>query len=230
MKKIQLMIFVSVCMLIMAASCSVSDSGNSNPDQGQFLLANISPDAPPLSVNINGSSFGAGLYYGNYTPYYAATAGSYKFDFYGTASTAVLSNTVNIEVSKRYSYFVIDSFSTLKSSFIEDKLVQPGTDSVYVRFFNFSPNAEPVSLFDSASNTNWYSTRYFHDEAGNPNYINFDRYKQGVYTFQIKKPDGTILATRKDTLAGGHIYSLFAKGIAGGTGGQALGLGQLIHF
>jgi len=229
MKKIQVMIFASICMLIMATSCSVGDS-NSNPDQGMFLLANISPDAPPLSVNINGSSFGTGLYYGNYTPYYNASAGSYQFAFYGTGSAPVLTNTVNIETNKRYSYFVIDSFSTLKASFVEDKLFQPAADSVYLRFFNFSPDTEPVNLFDSASNTNWYSTRYFHDEAGNPTYIDFARYKAGIYTFRITRPDGTILATKKDTLSGGHIYSVFAKGFAGGTGTQAIGLGQLIHY
>ena len=85
MKKIQVMIFASVCMLTMFTSCSVGDS-NSNPNQALFLLANVSPDAPPLSVNINGSSFGAGLSYGLYTQYYTANAGSYQFSFYGTGT------------------------------------------------------------------------------------------------------------------------------------------------
>jgi hypothetical protein len=148
MKKIQVMIFASVCMSIMATSCSVGCDSNSNPDQGQFLLANISPDAPPLSVNINGSSFGTGLYYGNYTPYYVATAGSYQFAFYGTGSAPVLSNTVNIETSKRYSYFVIDSFSTLKSSFVEDKLLQPSSDSdLCCGFLMFSPNGRACVIY-----------------------------------------------------------------------------------
>jgi len=230
MKKIQVMIFASVCMLIMATSCSVGSDSNSNPEQGLFLLANISPDAPPLSVNINGSSFGAGLSYGLYTQYYAATAGSYQFAFYGTGSAPVLTNTVNIETSKRYSYFVIDSFSKLKSSFVEDKLVQPGADSVYVRFFNFSPNAGPVNLYDSASNANWYSTRYFNDEAGIPTYKDFARYKAGIYTFKLTTPSDSVLTTRKDTLVGGHIYSLYAKGFLGGTAGKEINLGQVVHY
>jgi len=230
MKKLQVKIFASMCVLIIAAtSCSVGDS-NSNPDQGMFLVANISPDAPPLSININGSSFGTGLNYGNYTPYYVATAGSYQFSFYGTGSTAALTQTVNLETSKRYSGFVIDSFSTLKFSFVEDKLIQPSTDSVYVRFFNFSPNSAPINLQDSASGTNVYSARYFNDEATNPINTEFVRVKAGIYTLRLTNPTDSVLATRKDTLTGGHIYSLFAKGFVGGTGNQAIGLGQVIHF
>ena len=229
MKKIQVMIFASVCMLTMFTSCSVGDS-NSNPNQGLFLLANVSPDAPPLSVNINGSSFGAGLSYGLYTQYYTANAGSYQFSFYGTGTAPVLTNTVSIETNKRYSYFVIDSFSKIKSSFVEDKLFQPSADSVYVRFFNFSPNAGPVNLLDSASNVILYSTRYFNDEAGNPTYTDFTRQKAGIYTLRITTPNDSVLATRIDTLVGGHIYSLYAKGFKGGTAGKEINLGQVVHY
>ncbi|HEX5153055.1 MAG TPA: DUF4397 domain-containing protein [Parafilimonas sp.] len=231
MKKIQLMIFTLVCVLILTAtSCSLGGDSNSNPDQGMFLVANISPDSPPLSMNINGSSFSANLNYGNYTPYYIATAGSYKFDFYGTGTAPVLTKTVNIETSKRYSSFVIDSFSTLKLSFVEDKLFQPAADSVYVRFFNFSPDSQPVNLYDSASKTKLYSMRYFNDEASNAIYTEFGRVKAGIYTLRLTTPSDSVLATRKDTLTGGHIYSLFAKGFVGGTGNQAIGIGQLIHY
>ena len=54
------------------------DSGdNTNPQQGAFLLSNVSPDAPSLNVSLNSQSFGSGLAYGIYTPYFGQTAGSY---------------------------------------------------------------------------------------------------------------------------------------------------------
>lgn len=230
MKKLPIIISLSVLVLIFAASCSINNSDNTNPQQGNFLLANISPDAPPLNVYLNGAPFGSGLSFGIYTPYFQYTAGSYSFSFTDSTSTTVLTNTVNIEASKNYSYFVIDSFSKLKTSFMQDNIFVPKADSVYIRFFNFSPDAGPLSLYDVTTDTTLYSTRFFHDEAGNPGAINFNEIKAGIYNFQLQKPDNSVAASRLDTLLGGHVYTIFAKGFAGGTGTKEIGIGQMMNY
>jgi len=230
MKKTHLTFVVTVCALIVVSSCNVG-SNDTAPQQSQFLIANVSPDASPLSITINNSAFGTGLSYGIYTPYYSATPGSYTFTFTGqNATSPALTSTVNMDVNKGYSCFVIDSFSRLKTSFVEDNLVTTSPDSVYIRFFNFCPNAGPVTLYDSASKTNVYTNRIFNDEAQNSTYANFNRKKAGIYTLYLKRIDNTVLAREVDTLVGGHAYSLFAKGFDGGTGTQSPGLGHLIHY
>ena len=230
MKKISVIISLAVCILIFAASCSIDNNNNTNPQQGNFLIANISPNSPPLNVFINGSTFGSGLAYGIYTPYYNTTAGSYAFSFTDPTSANVLNNTVSIAASTTYSYFVIDSFSKLKAAFIQDNIPFPSTDSVYIRFFNFSPDAQPVNLYNSTTDTTLYSTRFFNDQAGMPGSTNFNRIKSGIYNLQLQKSDSTVLASKLDTLAGGHVYTIFAKGFAAGIGTQAVGIGQIQNY
>jgi len=227
------MTFVAMCMFL--ASCNLNNSGSTNPQQGAFLLANVSPDAPPLSIYINNSYFGQGLSYGNYTAYYLATPGSYTFSFFDSSSTTTpkLSKTVNINALTNYSFFVVDSFKSVNASFVPDIYAKPAGDSVYVRFFNFSPNAGALSLADATSDSTLYSTRSFNDQDGSSTLVSYNRMYTGtsaIYNFELRKPDGTAVASRADTLSGGHVYTIFAKGFLDSTGNKALGIGQIQNF
>ncbi|MEP6465497.1 MAG: DUF4397 domain-containing protein [Parafilimonas sp.] len=237
MKKLPLIILVAMSVIIFAASCSLNNNSTSNPSNGGFLVANISPDAPPLTLYSNGAATSIqNLGTGTYTPYYQATAGSYNFAFYDSASATspVLSNTINISTGANYSYFIIDSFSKVKASFVQDFLPSPSPDSVYIRFFNFSPNAGAVSLYESSVfDSSFYSNRFFNDQANTTGLANFVRLKTGslaYYNFQLKQSDGTVVASKLDTLSAGHIYTLFAKGNVEGTGAQAVGIGQILNY
>ena len=225
MKKFPIILLVSVCMMMIVASCN-SKNDNTNPQQGFFLVTNISPDAPPLNVYVNSTLLGSGLSYGVYTPYYGATAGGYTFSFTDASNATVLSNTVTLAVNKKYSYFLVDSFGAMKSSFVEDNFVAPGADSVSIRFFNLSPDAGPVKLADSASNTSLY-TRDFNDQSSVSSYANFDRIPAGIYTFQLRNIYDSVIASKVDTLSGAHVYTIFAKGFYKGAGSQGIGIGQI---
>ena len=224
----RLFLVMTIAGMIIFSSCL--DSGDStNPQQGAFLLSNVSPDAPALSVSLNSQGFGSGLGYGIYTPYFAQTAGSYTVTFTNGTTTA-LSNTINIEVGKYYSYFVIDSFNKVKSAFVEDHIILPGADSVYIRFFHFSPNTGALNFRDSASNTNLFSFRAFNDQTSSA-FTSFNRAPKGIYTFQLVQPGtDSVLTSRKDTLEGGRVYTIFAKGFSGGTAEKALGIGQIQNY
>ena len=220
-------------MMCCITSCSVKNGDTTNPQQGYFLVANISPDASPLNITINGSPFAGGFGYGNYTPYYSTTAGSYMFAFYTNASTTtpVLSSTVDIAPSTSYSYFIIDSFSKVKSSFVQDNVVVPGGDSVYIRFFNFSPNAGTVALTDSASKTDLYTSRTFNDQSTTPVYSNFKRMLSGTYTLQLKLSDSTIASSKTYTLTAGRGYTFFAKGLLNSSSDStAIGIGSINNY
>jgi hypothetical protein len=235
MKRLSVITFVAMCTLIFAASCNISNSGDTNPQQGAFLLANVSPDAPPLNIYINNSFFGSGLSYGNYTAYWPATPGSYTFSFFdsSSSSTPKLSKTVNINALTNYSFFVIDSFKYVTSSFVTDNYAKPSGDSIYIRFFNFSPNAGALSLHESTSDSTLYNSRSFNDQDGNSSLVSYNEMKTGasaIFNFELRKPDSTLVASRTDTLSGGHVYTIFAKGNLGGTGDQVLGIGQIQNY
>ena len=233
MKKLFLSGFAAFVTMCCITSCNIKNGDTTDPQQGYFLVANISPDVPPLSILINGSSFSSNFAYGNYTPYYSTTAGSYTFAFYTSLSgtTPVLSSTVNLAASSSYSYFVIDSFSKIKSSFVQDNIVIPGGDSVYIRFFNFSPNAGTVALTDSASKTDLYTSRTFNDQNITPVYSNFKRMLSGTYTLQLKLADSTIATSKTYALTAGHGYTFFAKGLLNSSSDTtAIGIGFINNY
>jgi hypothetical protein len=216
-------------VFICASSCSVNHD-NTNPQQGSFLTANISPDASPVNLSINSKAFQQGLPYGVYSPYYSTIAGNYTIDVTDANNTTLLSNTITLDVNRLYSYILIDSFKNLKAAFIQDNFNIPQADSIYIRFFNFSPNSQPLTLYDSAHSSTIYSTRNFNDQSYESDFANFIEMPAGNYTFQLKQPDGSVIASKQLELDGGHVYSLFAKGFVGGTDTQAIGIGQIVHY
>lgn len=229
MKNVPALVVIFLGIIIFSA-CNINNNSNTNPQQGYFLVANISPDAPPLSMSINNSSFLTNLAYGAYTPYYGAAGGTYSFSIYGTTSSPVLSNTVAISTNTLYSYFLIDSFNNIKSSIVTDNIPATSSDSVYIRFFNFSPDAGAVSLRDSASGTILFQNRSFNDQSTNTTVANFTKLVAGNYDLQLRLSDSTLQGGKSFSLIGGHVYTLFAKGFAGGSGSTALGIGQIMNY
>jgi hypothetical protein len=220
---------IVLIVLICASSCNVNHD-NSNPQQGSFLVANVSPDATPVNIYISSSPFQQQMAYGNYTPYYSLTAGSYTISVTDASNLAVLNSTVTFDATKLYSYILVDSFKTLKAAFVQDNFKVPGSDSIYIRFFNFSPNSQPLTLYDSTHSTALYSARVFNDQAFQSDFANFKGMPAGNYTFQLKQPDGKVLASGPHQLDGGHVFTIFAKGFVGGSGAQAVGIGQIQNY
>ena len=232
MKKIVGSISAVVILVFFLSSCKLNNE-NTNPETGFFLIAQTSPDAPHLTININGSVFDTGLAFGNYTPYVSAAAGTYNFTIFPSgSSTPVITNNLNLAVNKVYSYFVVDSFHEAKAAIVEDVVVAPAGDSIHVRFFHFSPNVtQPIDIIDTThGNAVLFSGRTFNDQSVNPSFANFTGLLAGNYGLQIKQIDGTVIARVGLNLEGGKVYTLFAKGFLGGTGDQSLGIGPLINY
>lgn len=225
-------IFVNVAVafgILTFASCLKDSDGTSNPTQGALLVANLTPDATSVNVTLNSKSFINNLVYGVYTPYYLQSAGTYDVGVASSSSTNI-SDSLKIEPNKYYSYFIIDTLASLKYAFVEDKLVQPSSDSVYVRFLNFSPNSDAINFRDSATHNYFSRARTFNDQKTTASYADFTKMRAAILTFQIVGSDSSVLASKKDTLAGGHIYTIMAKGKANGTGAQALGIGKIQNY
>ncbi|MGN6353411.1 MAG: DUF4397 domain-containing protein [Parafilimonas sp.] len=224
-------IFVNVAVafgILTFASCLKDNDGTTNPTQGALMVANLTPDATGVNVTLNSKGYVSNLGYGVYTPYYLQNAGTYDV---GVASgSTTISDSIKLEPNKYYSYFIIDTLASLKYAFVEDKLVAPSSDSVYVRFLNFSPNSGVVNFRDSATHNYFSKSRTFNDQKTTASYADFTKMRAAILTFQIVGSDSSVLASKKDTLAGGHIYTIMAKGKANGTGAQALGIGKIQNY
>lgn len=220
MKKFIPGIAVIASCIIILNSCTLNNGSTTPTQQSALLIAQTSPDAPPLNFTINGNSLDTGLVYGTYSPYIGPiNPGTYNLSIIAKGNNAPSDTTVvTVAGNKYYSYFIIDSFNKIKSAFINDVFKAPSGDSIYIRFLNFCPNInEPIDLYDSTHKLNLSATRNFNDQAFNSDYVAFKEEPVGNYILSLKKTiSGTTLRTQSFPLTtGGRVYTLFAKGFYG---------------
>jgi hypothetical protein len=93
-----------------------------------------------------------------------------------------------------------------------------------VRFFHFSPNAPAVDIAVTGGPV-LFSNRKFNDQSTNAALTAFTPLNAGTYNLEVRLAGTSTVALSipNVTLAAGKIYTVFAKGFAGGTGAQALG-------
>jgi len=129
---------------------------------------------------------------------------------------------LNIPAGKYYSLFFIDSFSSLKTLFIEDNLLSDSFTYANVRLFDFCPNspnvravfANPDTTVDN--DTLNFPSRYFNDQGTSGGYTNFSAIPAVSYNFSIRKTDSTAaLISDFGTLdfTAGSYYTVYMKGI-----------------
>ncbi len=208
--------FVTVLSLaVILNSCTLNNSGSTTTttQQGVFLVAQASPNAPHLNIAINSNPFDTAFAYRIYTPYIKANPGTYSFSATGSSSSAPSNTTsVDIEANKGYSLFYIDSFAKLKTALINDVFKAPSSDSIYIRFLNFYPVLnQSLNLIDSTHNNVALSQgRTFNDQQYNPQFATFTEYTSGNYILSLKNAAGTTLKTQTLSLTGGKVYTLIA--------------------
>jgi hypothetical protein len=129
-----------------------------------------------------------------------------------------------------YSVFAIDSVAEIKAAVVMDDLTTPAAGKAHVRFFHFSPNAPAVDIAVTGGPV-VFSNRMFNDQSTNASLSNFTPLDAGTYNLEVRLAgtNTVVLALPNVTLTAGKIYTVFAKGFAGGTGMQALGAQVIVN-
>lgn len=231
MKKYIALFSVTVITLFIFNSCKLG-GGETTPPSAAFFIVHASPNAPNVDVIVNGGFYVQNFAYGSDTGYFFVPPATYNLKIAApTGSTAYpVDANVTFAAGKYYSVFAIDSASKLKSAIVEDVLSVPGTDSVRLRFFQFSPNAPYLTAKFKNTTTNTdsvvYSGRSFNDQNNNNNLALFTTIKAGTYNLTIIKADGSSLINFTGLVFGNSLsYTVYLRGFEGGTGTQALDKG-----
>ncbi|AEI51822.1 DUF4397 domain-containing protein [Runella slithyformis] len=153
-----------------------------------------------------------------------------------------------------YTFFVTDTLNRARSTAIgatdpggprflnvTDNLATPAAGNAHIRFFHLAPNAPavwvnvlrtgvtaPVASFANRA----YRAVSTGTGATAVNFANFSPLTAGTYTVEVRTGSATgpvALTVPNVTLADGKIYTLYARGLAGGTGANALGAGVVLH-
>lgn len=213
--------------IVGVVSCNTKNDNTSLP-VASFGVVNASPDSGNLDVYVGGNVAVQNFAFGSDTGYFAINPGTYSLQVAPTGTSNFVINTnASFAPGTSYSVFTIDSTSAVAA----DSFTVPSTDSVRVRFFNFSPNAPAVDLAVAGGST-WFTNRTFNDQAANAGYQSFITIPAGTYNLELRTAGTStvLLPLPSEGLLGGKVYTLYARGILGATGTtKPLSVGSVIH-
>ncbi len=218
-------------LLLAASFVACKDETSVVPGSG-VLYVNALPEASNLDVFNNATLIDTGLVYNDYTPYYLTQPGNYSVAFADhNTGTALASLTTDFVSNGFYSVYTIQDGAAKKAVVILDKLVQPATDSCYVRFLHFSPDAGGVDVAVTGGD-NLFSTRTYNDQEANPAKADFIELAAGTYNLEVR-PIGSgtaVLSLPNTVLEGGKIYTIYARGLVSAAAPYDLGAGILVNY
>ncbi len=191
-----------------------------------------SPNAASIQFKLNGENVHTpALNYRDTTTYLPFEGGTYNLN--ATVGTSVPVNTVVDFVPRSfYSVYAVDSVGKLKVAIVKDNVVQQTTPlRASARFFNFSPNAGPLSLV-TVHNTDtivFSGSRLFNDLVNSQTAGMFRIVPSNVYDLLLFSGSTLVYKLPAQPLLTFKSYTIYARGFLGGTGNQALSLGITRH-
>lgn len=208
-------VFFFSLFLLMLNGCK-PDKGN--PDSQPAALISVwalSPDAPKINVFVNGTNTATSLPFGNYTLYNLSTPGNTTLVAQTTSGQMLVDTNFTTTANHHYSLFLMDTFSSLKHVLIQDN-IGTATDTLYLRFFNFSPDAPAVDIYcysDSTNHKTLWKNRSINNDISNDSINQFVGSKLGTYNFYAIKSGSkdTLAKFINKSLTTGGYYTLFLQ-------------------
>lgn len=213
-------------VLAMALFATVSLMGcdsNDNPvaptPQARVMAVHASPDAPAVDLVVDGTVAGTGLAFPNNTPYLNVPAGTrnVKVNVAGTTTTVINAN-LPVSGGTSYTVFASDVVANIGAVVLTDDLTAPASGKAHVRFVHLSPDAPAVDVAVQGGPV-VFANKAFRE------YSAFTPVDGGTYNLEVRVAGTSTVALPLNniTLQAGKIYTVFAKGLLGGSGAQALG-------
>ena len=185
----------------------------------RVMAVHASPDAPAVDLLVDGSVVGSGLAYPNNTGYLTVGAGvrNVKVNVAATTTTVIDAN-VTVADGLNYSVFACDAVATIGTVVLVDDLTPPAAGKAHVRFVHLSPDAPAVDVAVQGGPVVFPNTAF----KGSTSFTPVDA---GAYDLEVRLAGtGTVVLPLPGVaLQAGKIYTVFARGFAGGSGAQALG-------
>lgn len=184
----------------------------------KVMAIHASPNAPGVDLLVDNAVVGTNLTFPNSTAYLSVPGGSrnIKVNVTGT-STTVINATLSLDAGASYSVFATDSVSRISPLVLVDNLTSPASGKAHVRFVHLSPNAPPVDVALQGGAV-VFGNRAFKEAT------ELTPLDAGTYNLEVRLAGTTnvVLPLPNITLQAGKVYTVFARGLVGGSGTQAL--------
>ncbi len=183
-------------------------------------VVHASPDAPGVALLVDNIQVNASaLTFPDNTGYLPVTAGdrNFKVNVFGS-STNVINANVDLDPNSAYSVFAVNTVLNIEPLVLVDDLSAPAAGKAHVRFIHLSPNAPEVDI-TLTDGTIVFGAYEFKEASA------FTPLDAGTYDLQVREAgtSNVVLPLNGIPLTDGEIYTVFAKGLVGGSGDQALG-------
>lgn len=210
------------------AALKVKPAGVEPPPVKQMarvLAVHAAPDAPAVDIWVDDAKGVEGLAFPSNTGYLELEAGERRIRVNPAGSTtSVIDATLALAPDKSYSVFATGTLDDLQPLVLEDDLTPPAAGKAHVRFVHLSPDAPAVDIA----------------LAGGPVVIANKAFREhtpllpldaGSYDLEVRVADTMTVALPLPgiRLEAGKIYTVFARGLLAGSGGQALGAEIIVN-
>jgi len=193
--------------------------------KSKVLVTHASPNAPGVDLLVDNVIAGTNLTFPNSTAYLEVNSGTrnIKVNVTGTSTTALQAN-LNLAADKNYSIFAVNYVASIEAIVLEDNLTSPASGKAHVRFIHLSPNAPAVDI-TLTSGAVVFGDYIFKEASA------FTPLDAATYNLQVRLAGTStvVLELPNIALAAGKIYTVFAKGLVGGAGTQALGAQIIVN-
>jgi hypothetical protein len=215
--------------LVAAVSITGCSKDNNNPvapaAKARIMAVHASPDAPAVDLLVDGATAGTGLAYPGNTAYLEVAGGTrnVKVNVTGTSTTVINAN-LPVTGGSSYTVFACDSVSKISAVVLSDDLTAPAAGKAHVRFVHLSPDAPAVDVAVQGGPVVFANKAF-------KQYSAFTPVDAGTYNFEVRLAGTSTVALPLNgiTLQAGKIYTVFAKGLVGGTGPQTLGAQIIVN-
>jgi hypothetical protein len=223
-------LFVSLFLVSFLFSCDKDETPQAT---ASINVIHASPDAPGVDLLVDNSKVNTVvLNFPEASGYLKVFSGTRNIKVNATGTNnSVINADLTFSADRYYSVYAYNRLASIAAIVVEDNLVMPAAGQAHIRFFHLSPNAPIVTVgtLSGATFTPVFSNRGFETQATASANQNFTPVAAGTYTFDVQANGTSVLNLPNIVLQAGKIYTVFAKGLVGGTGSQALGAQIVTH-
>ncbi|RZL35991.1 MAG: DUF4397 domain-containing protein [Pedobacter sp.] len=215
---------LAILAVIAFASCKKDEL--ETPQISALSIVNASAGSPGVNVYIDQTRLSDDLFtFGKNIEYFNAYSGEREISFY-QGSNKNASGKFNLKDGKFYSLFLTGKWPQTELVLLKDSLIKPATGKAHIRFVNMGTDAGVLNLGLTNGSTLISQKAYKSSSDFTP--VNGNT----GYSFVIRNnaaPTDTV-SIPQVTLEAGHSYTIWAKGVKGELGNDALGLSVIKNY
>jgi hypothetical protein len=220
-------------LTLLLSGCLKETKNAQTPPKSYVSLLHLAPRAPAVTVFFNNSQASQGINPGTVSSAYSPVdPGVFSITFKKVGGDSVVAS-VGADVYDSLSYYTLllynyDTIQVRAVRIEDDFSVLADKTRSYYRFFHMAPDIGPVDLY--LDNKMIETGRQYTDNVYSNSYNQFNPATPGSYNLVVKKAgsDSVIAQSYSPMFMGaGAAYTVYLRGIKGGTGANALGIDYL---